>query len=94
MSNVQNIVIQTRRFGSTTWILKSAIKNPKCVIVCKDMHHAMMLEQMYHKMLLNEWWGKKLWWKLFPKDNPKFLGLSSNFIGLGLPIIFDNSALN
>lgn len=93
MNNLQEIVYQTRRTGSTTWILKAAIKNPECVIVSKNMQQAKQLEHQYRKMLLNVWWGQKLWWKLFGQKHPNFLSLSSEFRGFRLPIIFDNGAL-
>ena len=93
MNRLQEIVRDTRQTGSTTWILKSAIKNPECIIVCRNMQQAKGLERKYNKMLSDVWLGKKLWWKLFGRKQPKFLSIRSNFRGFGLPVIFDNASI-
>jgi hypothetical protein len=83
------IVERYRQNGNSTWILKSAIENPKCIIVSYNKANAEGLKLKYFEMLKNLPWWKR--WK--HKVYPKFLSLNDNFDGYNLPIIFDNSAL-
>lgn len=93
MLSLTHIVHNTRQTGNTTWILKSAIKNPKCVIVAINESYAKDLEKKYYKLLSNVWWGQKLWWKWFGRQHPKFMSMRNRFEGIRLPIIFDNSCM-
>lgn len=90
MQKIEEIVRTTRRTGNTTWILQSAIKTPNCIIVSKDMQQAKFLEQTYKILLSKSVWYKRLWWKLFGRENPKFVTLGFRFEGRNKPIIFDN----
>jgi len=92
---VARIVGATRHTGSTTWILKSAIKQPKCVIVSRNLDHSRQLENRYFNMLSKSVWYMKLYWKWFGREHPKFIPIhnSNAFYGLDLPVIFDNGAI-
>jgi len=93
MDKISEIVLTTRRTGNTTWILKSAVKTPDCIIVCKTLRHAKELEKEYFRMLQKSSWWLKLKWNLFGRNHPHFWGVDSQFKGYNLPVIFDNSAL-
>ena len=91
MNKIEEIIKQTRRSGNTTWILKSAILNPDCIIVCGRPD---LMEKMFKMHLLKSMWYTKLWWKLNGSKIPKFVALNYNFHGINVPVIFDNGALN
>jgi len=90
MGRVLDIIITTRGTGNTTWILKSAIMQPNCVIVSKNRSQSFLLEKNYLEIFSEQKWCKKLYWKLFINKSPKFMSIEQNFKGLKLPIIFDN----
>ena len=92
--SLRNIVFHTRKTGNTTWILKSAIKYPNCVIVAHSMQYAQELEKQYFNMLAESPWHRKLYWKIFGRKHPKFTSINSRFEGTKLPVIFDNSVLS
>ena len=93
MTSLQEIIRKTRASGNTTWILKSAIQNPNCIIVARNSQQAKCLEQAYKRLLLKNAWYKKLWWKLVGRKSPKFVSLDFKFENHRLPVIFDNGAL-
>jgi len=93
MNKIQTIVNQTRRTGNTTWIIKSAIKNPNCVIVSKNKRESKLLKQKYIRMLSNDSLFQKLKWEIFGRKQPIFLTINDSYRGFNLPIIFDNNAL-
>lgn len=91
-----NAIATIRGSGTTTWILKAAIKSPRCIIISRDEHTSINLRLMYFRLLSEEHWLKKLYWKIFGREEPLFRSLNSSlgsFQGLKRPIIFDNSAL-
>jgi hypothetical protein len=81
------IVNENRQCGNTTWILKSAIENPECIILCYNMRNAKELENKYFHMLEERSIDRK------GRKHPKFLSKNSDLKGYKLPVIFDNSAL-
>ncbi len=93
MSKVEDIIHQSRRTGNTTWILKSAVNNPNCVIVVNNQRYAKDLEHLYNNMLLLSPWYKRVYWSFFGRGVPQFVSISSDFRGYNKPIIFDNSSL-
>ena len=93
MTRLEEIIRTTRRTGNTTWILQSAIENPNCIIVARDIGHAKDLEQAYKMLLSKSAWYKKLCWKWFGRKSPKFVSLDFRFDGYRLPVIFDNGSL-
>jgi hypothetical protein len=98
MSIQSQIIASTRRSGNTTWILKGAINNPNCIIVCLSEQYAKQLSLVYRKMLYDQPWYKKLWWKIVGREAPVFTSLSNcstirDSRGKRMPIIFDNSAI-
>jgi hypothetical protein len=92
MNKIEEIVLRTRRTGNTTWLLKSAIENPDCIIVSRTMRQAKELEKRYNSLLQTSSWYKKLWWKIVKRKKPKFVSLDFRFEGLKTPVIFDNSS--
>jgi hypothetical protein len=93
MTRVEQIIVETKATGNTTWILQSAIERPNCIIVSRYEYQAKYLEQSYKTLLSKSAWYKKLWWKCFGRKNPMFVTLSFRFVGCRLPVIFDNCAL-
>jgi len=94
-NNVKVISNMHRRSGTSTWILKAALQNPKCLIIFKDEEKARKFKYDYYRELskLNPW--RKFWVKLKIRKvgYPIFQSISVPFISHGYPIIFDNSAL-
>jgi len=90
IDKINEIIYNTRRTGNTTWILKSAIKYPNCIIISKNKRQSTYLEKRYYQLLQYEKWYKKLYWKWFGRKTPRFLTINNNFRGYNLPIIFDN----
>lgn len=87
INKIKEIVYKTRRTGNSTWILKAAIKQPKCVIVSKNMEGTERLKKEYFKLLSNKKWYQKIYDKWFgDKTVPLFLSINSRFEGLGLPL--------
>jgi len=91
MEEIKKIVLKTRGSGNTLWILKSAIKQPNCIIVSKDLKSAKQLENNYFQLLSKVSWIKRVFWKIIKRKNPKFLSINSGFDGITSPVIFDNS---
>lgn len=84
--------------GSTTWLLKAAIKNPNVTIVSRYIHKSDEIEMLYRYLLTREPWYKKLLWKWFGRKHPIFGSLESHNAQRGAgfhnrPIAFDNEAL-
>lgn len=92
MNKIDEIVLRTRKTGNTTWLLKSAIENPDCIIVSRSMQEAKELEKRYNSLLQTSSWYKKLWWLMVKRKNPKFVSLDFRFEGYNTPVIFDNSS--
>ncbi len=90
MDRIREIVYETRRTGNTSWILQSAIRNPNCIIVGKDLKQAHHLREEFIRMMIKSPWYKKLWWKIFGYKEPLFVPISYTFRGENIPIIFDN----
>lgn len=93
MNRINEICQITRRSGNTLWILKGTVKNPNCVIVCKDKNHLKYMNNMYHYLLSTSPWYLKIYWRVFGRKHPKFLTLDSNFSGHKGAVIFDNASL-
>lgn len=98
MSIQSQIIASTRRSGNTTWILKAAIDNPNCIIVCRDANQANYQAKLYNKMILNQPWYKKLWWKIVGREEPVFASVSDTdafrYASREMrAVIFDNSAI-
>lgn len=74
---LNDIVLQTRRTGNTTWILSSTLKNPDCIIVARNNRYANELEREYYRRYFNKlsWWRKFLW-KIRKRGQPKFVSLT------------------
>lgn len=90
-----NTIAAIRGSGTTTWILKAAIKSPRCIIVSKDEYTSEKLNIMYRCLILKEGLLKRLYWEVVGREYPIFISLDSSlegFRGLNRPIIFDNSA--
>ena len=88
-----DIVVQHRQCGNTTWLAKAAIENPKCIILCHDSNSAKEIEDKYYDLLNEANFLKRLKWKMFGREHPKFLSKSAKLDGYNLPIILDNSAV-
>ncbi len=89
----KEIAERYRQNGNSTWIIKSAVENPECIIIAYNANSARDLEEEYFHMLKQSNWLKKLKWRFLGRKHPKFLSKSSNLDGYKLPIIFDNGAL-
>lgn len=95
MSIAEQIAIENRRTGSTTWILKAAVNDPNCTIVCKSADYSYDLEREYKKMLSKSNWLLRLKWKLFGRNHPQFISAySAKTYYVSSPLIFDNSSLS
>ena len=95
---VQTILSNCRASGNTTWILKSAINNPNCIIVTKSLQHKEDLQYAYNRLLYKETWYKKLFRKFKKHSVPKIVTVD-DFVNKSpmyrdiknrIPIIFDN----
>lgn len=91
MKNVREIVEISRRSGNTTWILKSAIENPNCIIVAYNKSYAKDLEREYNRLLKKSIWYKRIIWYFQKRRKPLFVSDNFDFRGYNLPVIFDNS---
>lgn len=92
-NKLEEIIRRTRATGNTTWILQSAVDNPNCIIISKNMQQAKQLEKAFYSLLQKKPWYKKIIWKFFGRVNPKFVSLDFRFEGSRFPIVFDNGAL-
>lgn len=90
---IKDIVVSNRQKGNTTWILKSAMKNPNCIIVTSNKTNSYELKSMYFAFLKAQPLYKKIIRRLIGKKNPIFKSIDDDLRGYNLPIIFDNSAL-
>lgn len=93
VEKINDIITYNRQKGNSTWIVKSAIKNPNCVIVAHDSACAYDLKCLYYSLLKKQPFYKKIIWKLFGRSHPRFMSIENDFRGINLPVIFDNSAL-
>lgn len=77
------------------WLLKSAIKNPECVIVSSSGVHSNYMSDSYKKLLKEEPISKQLFWYMFGRKTPIFVTLDYLKFDIlrNLPILFDNSCL-
>ncbi len=89
----KEIAERYRQNGNTTWIIKSAIENPECIVLAYNAENAKSIKERYFQMLEQSHWLKKLKWKVFGRKHPEFLSKNTDLNGYNLPIIFDNSAL-
>lgn len=89
----KEIAEKYRQNGNSTWILRSAIENPECIIVAYDNTCAQGLKDEYFYMLENSHWLKKLKWEIYGRKHPVFLSLKDDLSNYKLPIIFDNSSM-
>ena len=89
-NQITEIVESNRRYGSTTWILKSALQNPNCLIISRDMNISDRIKQTYNKMYFEVFFLKRLFWKLMKRKTPVFTSLSNHIHGYARPIVFDN----
>ena len=88
-----NIIEQHRQNGNTTWLAKAAIENPKCIILAHDDNCAKEIEDKYYDLLDEASFLKRLKWKIFGREHPKFLSKNAKLDEYNLPIILDNSAV-
>jgi len=99
---VQQICITARGIGSTTHLLKMAIKNPKVIIIFHNQEYANNSRGVYESLLQRENWvfRLRLWIKKklgIHIDAPMFISQHNQqalFTGIKYfrrPIIFDNS---
>jgi len=86
MNIIDDIISSTRRTGNSTWILKSAMNDNKCIIVYPSESIATLMKKLYKKMLKEKGVGEDL-------EFPKFLTLGDDFSNCKVPVIFDNSAI-
>lgn len=88
-----HIALESTKNGSTTWILKSLIESPNCIVVAYDTKAADHLKRKYYDLLNKASWWKKLKWRLFGRAVPRFesMGNFRQLKGYRQPIIFDNS---
>ena len=99
--NVETIAKAARGGSSSTYLLQSAIQNPKVILVYWDKRTAEYFKEIYLEMVEESM--KKSWWNRFlsklytptvkSKDMPIFASLSADLRGYRRPVVFDNSAL-
>lgn len=93
MEKVYEILSLTRRSGSTTWILKAAIRNPECIIVCRSIEHAWFFKKQYVELLDKQPFYLRIWWWFFGRKFPEFVPFNI-FTKISfrkkMPVIFDN----
>ena len=96
---LERAFLLTRQSGSTDWILKSCLKNPKVIVVCLDVKALKVIDARYLNMLVSQPWWKKLKDRIFMKHYPTFTTMYdvcfTDFMRgrRDLPVIFDNSCL-
>lgn len=91
--SIRNICQYFRRKGCTSWILKSALKNPRVVIVAHTERYANDLRTEYLCMLKNRSFFEKFIAFFREYEEPIFVSYIRPEIlrGLNRPIVFDNS---
>ena len=89
--NIKKSAIYYRCTGNTSWILKSALNNPECIIVVGTTGELHALNREYEKLINNSPWYKKIYWTLTKRSYPKFTTVDNVIPGDKLPLIFDNS---
>lgn len=97
MEEIKIICAQSRRKGSTDYLLRAAINDPNVTIVSITMSHSESMEQRYYQMLLKAPWYKRLHWFLAGRGKPIFTSLSIaeySTPALSRPLIFDNSCFS
>jgi hypothetical protein len=92
MSNLSVVLNKSRRSGITTWILKSAIKNPNVIILSSTLKQSKLLRDLFDRMIDNSFW-LRLKYKYFRAKKPQFESIDSIFLlyGVDKPVILDNS---
>ena len=93
MKTLKEIINSNRGNGNTTWILKNTILNPECIIMCLNESHKKEMTYLYKKYFHESAWYIKLYWKIFVRKEPVFLTRNDIFVGIKIPIIFDNDSL-
>lgn len=102
LERVEVIAKATRGRSSSTYLLQSAIQNPKVILVYWDVKTAGYFRKIYLEMLdesLKKSWWRRLLLKFYtptvnPNDMPIFASLSADLRGYKRPIVFDNSCFS
>lgn len=93
IAQLRTISEQNRQTGSTTFLLKSAIFNPDCYFVVKDVNSMISSRNLYHKIIEED----PMFSEIFETNGsrePTFTTLNQMEIIHGhnrLPIVFDTS---
>jgi hypothetical protein len=95
INHLHKLLVENRRVGSSAWLLKAAIDNPKCTIVASNTVEMEKLKLKYNALLENAPWYKKAIWAFEGRVIPTFITLQSlKQEGFKpTPIIVDNSAI-
>ncbi len=87
------MILQRRRTGYTTWVLRAAILDPKCVILSCNQDSSRDLERRYNRLIKEYGWFRRLWWKITFRGRPQFISFQDpeRLKGSKHTIIPDNS---
>lgn len=80
-----------RRSGSSTWILISAIYNPRCVIVSGNLETSRDLQYKYDRLIETNQMISQIYNEVNNQQRPMFKTINDDISGYNIPIIFDNS---
>lgn len=78
---IEDIVLNNRQKGSTTWILEAALNNPNVIIICYDESNCKDFKKIYDKFLYdrieNEYFSS-FWTRLFNPNSSKWINNKIN----------------
>jgi hypothetical protein len=96
MENIREIIEYSRGTGNTSWILKSALENPDCIIVAGHHRSKEWLKEKYIHLFNQQSWFNRVLHKLRNKPHPLFVTKSeyARIRGMRKPVILDNSCFS
>lgn len=100
MYSVSDIAKKYRRSGNTSWILKAALNNPKCIIVVCSHKESTRLQNLYKELYNKVPWYQKVIRIFKKREIPIFVSVQilkqDKYFLYGYKnrsLVFDNSAL-
>lgn len=93
-ADIEKIISYSRRSGSTTYLIKAALRDPNVIIVCASARHASQLSDLFriyiNKMPRIKRW---FWYKRNKGIMPIFTSSFASIAGAHRPVVFDNYAI-
>lgn len=92
VNQIVDLVKDNRSKGNTSFILRSAVKNPNVIIISPTHQHAVMLKEYYEYWYIHDTNRIIRWFhKIKGRQHASFSSLGMDLKGNNKPIVFDNS---